>query len=48
MASRPDGGTRVYRIVSDRYPPFDGGGAYRWGSRWVDPGTIDERLLRSS
>ena len=40
MASRPDGGTHVYRIVSDRYPPFDGGGAYRWGSRWVDPGRL--------
>jgi len=30
--------TRVYRIVSDKYPPFDGGGAWRWGSRWIDPG----------
>lgn len=31
-------GQSVYRIVSSQYPPFDGGGAYRWGSRWVDPG----------
>ncbi|MFK8082058.1 MAG: RES family NAD+ phosphorylase [Granulosicoccus sp.] len=33
-------GQRVYRIVSNKYPPFDGGGAYRWGSRWVDPGRL--------
>ena len=38
MAFPPEAGSRVYRIVSDRYPPFDGGGAWRWGSRWVDPG----------
>lgn len=30
--------TRVYRIVSSRYPPFDGSGTYRWGSRWISPG----------
>ena len=39
MACRPEGPKRVYRIVSSRYPPFDGGGAYRWGSRWVSPGS---------
>lgn len=33
-------GNRVYRIVSNQYPPFDGGGAYRWGSRWVGPGRL--------
>lgn len=36
MASRHR--TRAYRIVSTRYPPFDGTGSYRWGSRWVSPG----------
>lgn len=30
--------TRAYRIVSSRYPPFDGSGTYRWGSRWMSPG----------
>ena len=40
MASRSKLGTHVYRIVSQQYPPFDGGGAYRWGSRWVDPGRL--------
>ena len=40
MASRPDTNTSVYRIVSNQYPPFDGGGAYRWGSRWLDPGRL--------
>jgi len=38
MAFRPDSATRVYRIVQSRYPPFDGSGAYRWGSRWISPG----------
>ncbi|MEM6483882.1 MAG: RES domain-containing protein [Pseudomonadota bacterium] len=38
MASPPDNASRVYRIVSKRYPPFDGSGAYRFGSRWVSPG----------
>ena len=38
MAFRPDGATRVYRIVHSRFPPFDGSGTYRWGSRWVSPG----------
>ena len=28
----------VFRIVSNKYPPFDGTGAYKWGSRWVEPG----------
>ena len=38
MAFRPDLATPVYRIVQSRYPPFDGSGTYRWGSRWVSPG----------
>ena len=38
MASLPDHVTRVYRIVSPKYPPFDGSGAHRWGSRWISPG----------
>ena len=38
MASRPDAAIRVYRIVHSRYPPFDGSGTYRWGSRWISPG----------
>ena len=38
MASPPDEHTRAYRIVSPQYPPFDGSGTYRWGSRWVSPG----------
>ena len=38
MGYPPEDAKRVYRIVSSRYPPFDGGGAYRWGSRWVSPG----------
>src|SRR5690606_41360769 len=29
---------RALRIVSRRYPPFDGAGAHRWGSRWISPG----------
>lgn len=40
MASRSKTGSSVYRIVSNQYPPFDGGGAYRWGSRWLDPGRL--------
>lgn len=38
MGYPPESDKTVYRIVSARYPPFDGGGAYRWGSRWVSPG----------
>ena len=38
MASPPDRATRVYRIVDPRYPPFDGSGSHRWGSRWISPG----------
>ena len=30
--------TRAFRIVSPRYPPFDGTGTHRWGSRWISPG----------
>jgi RES domain-containing protein len=40
MASRRDRAPRIYRIVSRRYPAFDGGGAYHWGSRWVSPGSL--------
>ena len=40
MASQSETGTPIYRIVSSQYPPFDGGGAYRWGSRWVDSGRM--------
>jgi len=38
MASPRKTYTSVYRIVSHRYPPFDGTGTHRWGSRWVSPG----------
>lgn len=38
MVFRSDAAGRAYRIVLDRYPPFDGGGAFRWGSRWTSPG----------
>ena len=38
MASRLERVKYAYRIVSSRYPPFDGAGAHRWGSRWVSPG----------
>ena len=38
MASLPDHATRVYRIVSHKYPLFDGAGTHRWGSRWISPG----------
>ena len=38
MASPHETARHVYRIVSSRYPPFDGAGADRWGSRWVSPG----------
>ena len=38
MGYPPEAAKRVFRIVSSRCPPFDGGGAYRWGSRWVSPG----------
>lgn len=40
MASQRKSGQSVYRVVSNKYPPFDGGGAYQWGSRWVDPGRL--------
>ena len=38
MVFRPEAAKDVYRIVQGRYPPFDGTGTYRWGSRWVSPG----------
>jgi RES domain-containing protein len=40
MASPPDPILRAYRIVSPKYPPFDGSGTWRWGSRWVSPGRL--------
>ncbi len=30
--------SHAYRIVSPKYPPFDGAGTHRWGSRWISPG----------
>jgi len=38
MASPPKNHSRAYRIVSPKYPPFDGSGTSRWGSRWISPG----------
>jgi len=38
MASQHSGGDTTYRIVSKNYPPFDGTGTHRWGSRWIGPG----------
>lgn len=38
MASRSESGETVFRIVSKEYLPFDGAGAYRFGSRWISPG----------
>jgi RES domain-containing protein len=38
MASPPDVPRRAFRIVSTKYPPFDGSGTHRWGSRWISPG----------
>lgn len=38
MASPPETSTPAYRIVSRNYPPFDGTGSHRWGSRWISPG----------
>ena len=38
MASPPKTFTSAYRIVSLKYPSFDGAGAHRWGSRWISPG----------
>lgn len=30
----------VYRISSKHFPPFDGGGAFLHGSRWLDKGRM--------
>lgn len=38
MASRSDSRITAFRITDRRYPPFDGGGAFKWGSRWCTPG----------
>jgi RES domain-containing protein len=38
MAFRSEGELQVFRIASEAYPIFDGGGARRWGSRWCTPG----------
>ena len=37
MASPPK---ILYRVVSSKFPPFDGTGAQKYGSRWVDPGRL--------
>ena len=47
MASPPDNVTRVYRIVSPQYPPFDGTGTHRWGSRWISPGQYVVHIAES-
>lgn len=38
MVSRSETRITAFRIVADSYPPFDGSGAYKWGSRWCTPG----------
>ncbi len=38
MVFPPEVRSGAYRIASASYPPFDGAGAYRYGSRWVSPG----------
>jgi RES domain-containing protein len=38
MASRYSGALTAFRLASARYPIFDGGGAFRYGSRWCTPG----------
>ena len=38
MVSRSDSALTLFRITDRRYPPFDGSGAYKWGSRWCSPG----------
>lgn len=38
MVFRPETDKQAYRIVQSRYPPFDGSGTHRWGSRWTSPG----------
>jgi RES domain-containing protein len=45
MAFRLEGSLQVFRIASAAYPVFDGGGAYRWGSRWCSPG---RRVIHTS
>jgi len=38
MASRYSGTLTAYRIANRRYPLFDGGGAFKFGSRWCTSG----------
>lgn len=38
MVSPSDARITAFRITDRRYPPFDGGGAFKWGSRWCSPG----------
>jgi len=38
MASPRKTYTHAYRIISSKYPAFDGSGTHRWGSRWISPG----------
>jgi hypothetical protein len=40
MAFRFEGELIAYRIVREGIPPFDGAGAYRWGSRRTSPGLV--------
>lgn len=40
MVSRSRAERRAFRIVSSQFQPFDGAGAFRWGSRWLDPGCM--------
>lgn len=40
MVSPHDGRLCIYRIVSSKYPPFDGRGTLLKGSRWVSPGRL--------
>ena len=38
MDSRFDGELTAYRLAHRDYPIFDGGGAFKHGSRWCSPG----------
>ena len=38
MAFRSRRPLKAFRIADARHPPFDGGGAARWGGRWNSPG----------
>lgn len=38
VGGTPDGELHAWRLGHGRYPLFDGGGAFRHGSRWCTPG----------